>query len=275
MHFGATLRLLRTEAGISLRELASRIGVSGAYLSRVENGHDAAPTPDRLIAIADVLGLPRGVLVELARQTGPAVDSYLRRTPEAAGLFLDIARRELAGPQIARIKAFIAAEFPLPGAASPSPRALARLAPEHIVVGVSCSDLDDLVSIAASRLAEQVDVRELVRRVRGHERELAAIGGGFAILYAKLPGAPACEVMLTLAQPLADARGLVPPDAKPIRVFFVLVGDTRRDTDEPAGRLDAMVRIARLASYEIAGELSGASTPEQVRAIVERVEALW
>jgi PTS system nitrogen regulatory IIA component len=275
MHFGATLRLLRTEAGISLRELASRIGVSGAYLSRVENGHDAAPTPDRLIAIADVLGLPRGVLVELARQTGPAVDSYLRRTPEAAGLFLDIARRELAGPQIARIKAFLAAEFPLPGAASPSTRTHTRLALEHVVVGVSCSDLDDLVSIAAARLVDQVDARELVRRVRNHERELAAIGGGFAILHAKLAGARACEVMLTLAHPLADTRGLVPPDGKPIRVFFVLVGDTRREGGEPAGRLDAIVRIARLATYEIAGELAAASTPEQVRTVVERVESLW
>ena len=33
MHFGATLRLLRMESGISLRALAQRVGVSGAYLS--------------------------------------------------------------------------------------------------------------------------------------------------------------------------------------------------------------------------------------------------
>jgi PTS system nitrogen regulatory IIA component len=269
MHFGATLRLLRTEAGISLRELASRIGVSGAYLSRVENGHDGAPTPDRLIAIADVLGLPRSLLVELARQTGQAVDAYLRRTPEAAGLFLDIARRELDGPQITRVKAFIAAEFPLSGPANPGVRASDRLTLERIVVGVSCSDLEDLVSVAASRLADRVDVRELVRRALGGERELAAIGSGFAILHAKLPTAPACAVMLTLARPLGLIRGLVPPDGKPIRVFFMLVDS------EPAGRLEAIVHIARLASYERADELSSASTPEQVLAILERVEALW
>lgn len=46
--FGAALRLLRVEAGLSLRALAQRIGVSSAYLSRVEHGHDAIPTPDRL-----------------------------------------------------------------------------------------------------------------------------------------------------------------------------------------------------------------------------------
>lgn len=45
MHLGATLRLLRTDAGLSLRDLARRIGVSSAYLSRVENGVDAPPRP--------------------------------------------------------------------------------------------------------------------------------------------------------------------------------------------------------------------------------------
>lgn len=114
MHFGATLRLLRVDAGLTLRALARRIGVSSAYLSRVENGHDPAPTPDRLIAIADALGLPRAVMVELAQQAGPAVAGYLDRVPEASTFFLDIARRDFRGPQIARIKAFIDAEFPKP-----------------------------------------------------------------------------------------------------------------------------------------------------------------
>src|SRR5688572_8084282 len=118
MTFGATLRLLRIEAGLSLRELAQRIGVSGAYLSRVENGHDAVPTPDRLVAIADVLGLPRSVLVELARQAGPAVDGWLQRTPEAGALLLEMARRGLTGWQIAQVKAFIDVEFPPPPAAA-------------------------------------------------------------------------------------------------------------------------------------------------------------
>ena len=55
MHFGAALRLLRVDAGVTLRALAERVGVSSAYLSRVENGHDAVPTPDRLADIAAAL----------------------------------------------------------------------------------------------------------------------------------------------------------------------------------------------------------------------------
>lgn len=273
MQFGATLRLLRMEAGISLRELASRVGVSGAYLSRVENGHDGAPTPDRLIAIADALGLPRGVLVELARQAGPAVDGYLQRTPEAGALFLEIARRGLQGPQLARVKAFLDAEFPLPSPSSPTRRLVDLLPTSRIVVGVSCSDLDDLVSVAASRLGDEVDARVVVQRILANQREQAiVIGGGFAVLHLALAGASESAVMLTLAQPLS----LPTPDHQPIRVVFLLIDsiDSIRGV-EPRGRLERITRIARLASYAIDDELCVATTPEQARAIVERVESLW
>lgn len=267
MHFGTTLRLLRTEAGISLRVLASRIGVSGAYLSRVENGHDPSPTPDRLIAIADVLGLPRAVLVELARQTGPAVDGYLQRMPEAGSLFLDIARRDLQGPQIARIKAFIDAEFPLPDSATATHRLVDRLPPERVVVGVSCSDLEELVSVAASRLGDDIDARVVVQRVLAREREQpTALGGGFAVLQVVLGPDVEAAVMLTLAEPLA----LPTPDQRPVRVAFLLICAT-----DSRSRLELLTRVARLASYDIAEELCAAPTSEQARAIVERVESLW
>jgi PTS system nitrogen regulatory IIA component len=272
MHFGATLRLLRVEAGISLRELASRIGVSGAYLSRVENGHDPAPTPDRLIAIADALGLPRPVLVELARQAGPAVDGYLQRTPEAGALFLDIARRGLQGPQLARIRAFIDNEFPATRGSSTTAHSLTdRMGQARVVVGVACSDLEDLVSVAASRLGsplgKQIDARLVVERVlaRAHEQP-TPLGGGFACVHAVVEGEAEAVVMLTLAQPLA----LATPDRRPIRVAFLLVcgSDTRT-------RLELLARIARLASYDIADELCAATTPERACSIVERIESLW
>jgi nitrogen PTS system EIIA component len=267
MHFGATLRLLRVEAGISLRELASRVGVSGAYLSRVENGHDPAPTPDRLIAIADALGLPRPVLVELARQAGPAVDGYLQRTPEAGALFLDIARRNLQGPQLARIRAFLDAEFP---SHAPSPgvsRLVDRMGTGRVIVGVVCSDLEDLVSVAASRLGDDVDARKVVEQVLEHEDEQpTALGGGFACVHTVIDSPIEIVVMLTLAQPFE----LATPDQKPARVALLLVGGNDTQT-----RLELLARIARLASYDIADELCAAPTPERAHSIVERVESLW
>lgn len=269
MHFGATLRLLRIEAGLSLRELAARVGVSGTYLSRVENGHDPSPTPDRLIAIADVLGLPRAVLVELARQAGPAVEGYLRRVPEAGALFLEIARRGLQGPQIARIKAFIESE--LPGSAAPAAagtRRLIDLLPrEHVVVGVSCSDLEDLVSVAVTRLGDDVDARAVAQGLLARERELPTpLGGGFIVPNAIVEGAAEAMVLLTLKQPLE----LPTPDLRPVRVAFVLVGGP-----DGGSRLDILTRVARLASYDAADELCAAATPEQARSIVERIESLW
>lgn len=270
MHFGATLRLLRVEAGLSLRELASRIGVSGTYLSRVENGHDPAPTPDRLVAIADVLGLPRAVLVELASQTGPAVEGYLRRVPEAGALFLEIARRGLRGPQIARIKAFMDAELPMPDAAA-TPRSTRRLTdllpPERIVVGVSCSDLEDLVSVAVTRLGDDVDARVVAERILSRERELPTLlGGGFVTPHAVVEGGVDAAVLITLTRPLPMRA----PDGRPVKVALVLVSGP-----DGGARLETFTRIARLAGYDVADELCAAATPEQARSIIERVESLW
>src|SRR6185503_8511135 len=99
MHFGATLRLLRVDAGISLRGLAERIGVSSAYLSRVENGHDAPPTPDRLVALAKELGVAPASLVGLTDRPSPTVSEYVARVPAASALFFEIARRDLTTAQ--------------------------------------------------------------------------------------------------------------------------------------------------------------------------------
>jgi hypothetical protein len=55
---------------------------------------------------------------------------------------------------------------------------------------------------------------------------------------------------------------------QPLQVLFVLLGDS-----EP--RLEAIARIARLASYAPADELCAAPTPERARAILERIESLW
>ena len=267
-HFGATLRLLRMEAGMGLRELAQRIGVSGAYLSRVETGRDAAPTPDRLIAIADTLGLPRSVLLELARQTGPAVDGYVQRTPEAGALFLEIARRGLAGPDIARIKAFIDTEFPHAAAVAGARRLVDLLPPDRIVVRLSCSDLEELVEVAATRVGDGMDVRAVADRVLAREREQPTVlGAGFAAPHAHFDHlAQDAAVLVTLAEPLV----IDTPDDRPIRVAVLLLSGSDR-----SARLHLLARVARLASYDIADELAAARDPATVRALIERIESLW
>src|SRR5687768_17296721 len=131
LNLGATLRLLRVEAGLSLRELAARVGVSTAYLSRVENGHDAAPTPERLEAIARELDLPAPLLVDLAQRVSPYLAHYLEAEPAAGALFLEIARRQLDAAALTRVHAFLEAEFPQPPSrrAPASPELAPLLAP--------------------------------------------------------------------------------------------------------------------------------------------------
>ena len=268
MPFGSTLRLLRVDAGLSVRELARRIGVSSAYLSRVENGHDRAPTPDRLIALADVLGLPRAALVELAHQAGPAVEGYLQRVPAAGALFLEIARRDLNTPQLARVKAFIDHEFP-----GPSGQAGRRLAdllpPSRIIMGFFGANVEDIVAVAATRIPDLpgVDRRQLVQTILERERQASScLGGGFIAPHAVIPGCPDAAVLLTMAQPIA----MESPDQEPVRVAVVVVsGDTG-----PA-YLEMLSRVARLASYDLANDLCSAATPDDARAIVEQLESLW
>ena len=113
MHLGATIRLLRVDAGLSLRDLARRIGVSSAYLSRVENGLDAAPTPERLAAIARELDVPPALLVDVTHRVSPFVAHYLEQVPGASMLFLELARRNLSGHQLARVREFLDSEFPV------------------------------------------------------------------------------------------------------------------------------------------------------------------
>jgi mannitol/fructose-specific phosphotransferase system IIA component (Ntr-type) len=159
------------------------------------------------------------------------------------------------------------AEFPAPASVGATRRLVDLLPPSHIMLGVSCSDLEDLVSVAVTRLDDDFDPRLVAERVLGRERDQPTLlGGGFAVPHATIERGRDAAIMLTLTEPLA----LATPDRKPIRVAFLLVGGP-----DGRSRLEIFARIARLANYDIADELCAAATPAQARAIIERVESLW
>ncbi len=255
-HFGATLRMLRVDAGLALGELAERIGVSSAYLSRVEHGHDPVPTPDRVIAIAHALELPPIVLLEIAQGAGVALASYLERVPEASTLFLEMATRELGAVDIARIKAFIDRTMPVRGANRHRPARLSELlVPSRVVVRAVCSDIEDVVSVASTRLADNRDeARSLVARLLEREDSAAsAMGAGVVAPHAIVSGAPSRAVLVTLARPI-KART---PDGLPIQAAIILV--------EPAAdraHLERLAHIARLAARGLANVLQHARTSQ-------------
>lgn len=247
--FGATLRLLRIDSGISLRGLAQRIGVSSAYLSRVENGLDPLPTPDRLIEIARTLRLPATLLVDLAQRTGSFVSRYLEDVPAASALFLEIARRRLSPMQIARIKAFVEAEFGAASLEPGEPSLAALLSPERVIVSLSCSDLDDVIDIAAPRLlpAGSHTAPEIAAQIRNRERAAStAIGGGVAVPHALLPDLQPRAVLIKLAEPLATQT----PDGVPLRLVFVCLLPK-----EGTQHLHALASVARLALHGLPSEI--------------------
>lgn len=265
MHFGSTLRILRLGAGLGLNELARKIGVSPAYLSRVEHGHDAVPTPDRVIAIARALDLPPLVLLEIAQGAGAALASYLQRVPEASALFLELARREMGAAEIARIKDFIDRALPEDRTREAPARLADLVRPERVLVRVVCDDLDDLVALAASRLADgRAEARALVAQILEREQVAAsAVGGGVIAPHAIVAGHAAAAALVTVRQPIRTRS----PDGVPIRVGVVLI--------EPAAdrrHLHRLAHVARLAARGLADGLADARTAPQALAALAALD---
>ena len=256
MNFGATLRVLRTNAGWTLRDLARRLGVSNAYLSRVENGHDGPPTPDRLAELAALLGLPPGKLVELADTVAPTAPSYLARVPAARELFHEIVRRELSPVDLARVRAFVEQEFPLP-TANDEGRTLARMvSADRVVLSVACSHLDDVIDIASGKLATAgVASASLADAIRARERECStAVGGGLALPYAIVRDAPPAAVVVTLRWPLFSTT----PDGQPLRVIVV------HRHHGPPTHTRILARLAQLADEDKVAALHAQRRSEDV-----------
>lgn len=241
MHFGTTLRLLRTSSGVSLSALATQVGVSSAYLSRVEHGHDAPPTADRLRSIGVALGLAPDRLVDLVEELRPDAIAWLDRAPEGRQLAAELRRRDLGPAQIARVIQFVRREFPLPSA----PTDLG-LDPARVLLGVRAAAVRDVLEIAALRLGG----RELARELGAHERS-GAVGGGLLVAHGAGTELRACVIVL--ATPLE----IPTPDARPIRVVLVLVGPVE-------SRTAVLVEASRLADARLVDALTTVSGAEEL-----------
>ena len=84
MDFGHILKTMRIEAGVGLRQLARTIDISPSYLSMIENGQQAPPTPERITQIEQVLDVPKGYLLSVTSGFNADLTSYLREVPEIA-----------------------------------------------------------------------------------------------------------------------------------------------------------------------------------------------
>lgn len=89
--FGETVRSMREARSLGLREAADRLGISPAYLSRIERGKERPPRPDVIKRIATLLGGDPDLLFRLSESTDPELAEYLHVVP-AAAKFLRSAR---------------------------------------------------------------------------------------------------------------------------------------------------------------------------------------
>ncbi len=68
MGFGSYLRAKREERQLTLLDVAERVGISVAYLSRIERERENAPKDELIQKICDVLGLaPDGAFTAAQR----------------------------------------------------------------------------------------------------------------------------------------------------------------------------------------------------------------
>ncbi|MBN9563953.1 MAG: helix-turn-helix transcriptional regulator [Alphaproteobacteria bacterium] len=81
--FGARLRALRTDRGVTLKQLAAQLQVSAAYLSALEHGKRGAPSSGLVHQVNEFFGLIWDDAEELARL---ARLSHPRVTVNTAGL---------------------------------------------------------------------------------------------------------------------------------------------------------------------------------------------
>lgn len=84
--FGETIRELRIAQDLGLRETAGKVGISPAYLSRIERGKERPPRPEIIKELAKLLAADPDVLFRLSSSTDPEIVSFLHERPEAMNL---------------------------------------------------------------------------------------------------------------------------------------------------------------------------------------------
>jgi PTS system nitrogen regulatory IIA component len=91
--FGKVLKENRMNAGLSLRELASRVDISPGYLSDLENEKVAPPSEKLILEMAKTLGIEKDELLKAAEKVDPEVADYVAHEPRAAD-FLRMAKEQ-------------------------------------------------------------------------------------------------------------------------------------------------------------------------------------
>ena len=100
------MRDLRTAQDLGLREMAVKVGISPAYLSRIERGKERPPRPEVIKELARLLATDPDVLFRLAESTDPALTGYLQENQDATNLVRYLVESGATRADIAAVFAF-------------------------------------------------------------------------------------------------------------------------------------------------------------------------
>ena len=105
-HFGSLLRTRRErlhqeDKRFSLRQVALRIGIEPAYLSKIERGDVAPPSEATTVRLARELGEDPDVLLALAGKVSGDLQAIIRKRPR---LFADLIRQLKEAPDEAILR---------------------------------------------------------------------------------------------------------------------------------------------------------------------------
>lgn len=105
--FGETLRELRTAQELGLRETAGKVGISPAYLSRIERGKEPPPSSEVIKELAKTLAADPDVLFRLSTSTDPDITRFLKEKPKILELIRLVMDNDLSNGQMERIIKFV------------------------------------------------------------------------------------------------------------------------------------------------------------------------
>ncbi len=94
-------RLRETDRRFSVRQVAQRIGVEPAYLSKIEREEVAPPSEEKIRALAQELGEDVDVLLAMAGKVSSDLLAIIRKRPM---LFADLIRQLKSSPDHAILR---------------------------------------------------------------------------------------------------------------------------------------------------------------------------
>jgi len=106
MQFGEHIRQARearqeSDKAFSLRQVAARIGIEPAYLSKIERGVFSPPSEEVIVKLAGVLGEDRDVLLALAGKLSSDLQLIIMQRPR---LFAELLRQLREAPDHAILR---------------------------------------------------------------------------------------------------------------------------------------------------------------------------